>query len=342
MSTTMRADVWEGPHDIQERQVNVPATKDGWTLVKVAYNGICGTDLAIWKGLHPRAKAPLVPGHEISGWSASPEDPRRGDIVVVEPLIECGHCGPCLHGYGYVCDNLGLYGIDAPGGMAEYVSVPSDTVHYLPSSTPMLRAALVEPLAVAVHAVRLSHISEGDTVAIFGAGPIGVLTAVVAKARGAGHISITEPNEWRAQHAAKFGFSVFRDAQEMFKDSAAHNDGQLADIVFDAAAHPSVSPILTDAVRVKGQIVIVGVYKNPSLLNFQAICFKELEMAGVRVYSPEDFREAVKLIADNTLDLDEFTTSVFDLAQVDAAFDAAASGEGQFKVLLAPGNTDEG
>lgn len=334
MSATMQAVIWEGPDQVEEREVPVPVPGDGETLIKVAFDGICGTDLAILHGKHPRAQAPLIPGHEISGWAAS--GPDKGRMVVVEPLIECGTCGPCRHSYGYVCDHLGLYGIDAPGGMAEYVVVPTDTVHVIPEGVAIEQAAIVEPLAVAVHAVRLSEIRPGDVAAVFGAGPIGTLTALVARARGAAHIGLVEPNQWRADAARGLGFGVFDGIDALSEDLRAHHDGELADLVFDAAGHPAVSPVLTEAVRVRGRIVIVAVYKAPSAIDLRDVCFKELDIRGVRVYSREDFAEAINLIASGKLDLAGFTTKAFGFAEASEAFTAATAGDGQFKVLLRP------
>lgn len=332
----MNAVIWAGKEQVSVNQVPVPEPSNDELLIRVGYNGICGTDLSIYKGTHPRAKTGLIPGHEIVGVSASKDDPHCGETVVVEPLIECGQCGPCLSGFGYVCDHLGLYGIDQPGAMAEYVVVPKDRVLYVPNSVKLRDAALVEPLAVAVHAVRLSEIQGGENVAIFGAGPIGILTALTARAKGAASITIVEVNPWRATEAEKMGFTVKSSADDMARYIRAINNDQLADIVFDAAGHPAVSPCLTDVVRVKGRIVIVGVYKAPAPVNLQAVCFKELEVVGVRVYSRSDFEEAINLLTSGNINLEQFTVAEFGLDRADEAFAAAAAGDGHFKVLVAP------
>lgn len=337
MSTpTMNAVIWTGTEQVELKQVPVPETSPDELLIKVAYNGICGTDLSIYKGTHPRAQFGLIPGHEIVGTSASADDPRYGQTVVVEPLIECGQCSPCQSGYGYVCDQLGLYGIDQPGAMAEYVAIPKDRVLYVPETVSLRDAALIEPLAVAVHAVRLSGMKGGENVAIFGAGPIGILTALTAQAKGARNITIVEVNPWRSAEAQKMGFTVVADTEAMIASIRAANAGELADIVFDAAGHPAVSPRLTDVVKVRGSIVIVGVYKAPAPVNLQAVCFKELELFGVRVYSRADFEEAIELLSSGKINLSQFTVAEFGLDQAKDAFDAAAAGDGHFKVLLTP------
>lgn len=335
MSSTMKAVVWTAPNEVQLREVPTPVAPRDWVVVKVAHDGICGTDLAIYHGLHPRAKAPLIPGHEITGWLASP-GPDQGKLVAVEPLIECGQCGPCRSGNGYVCDHLGLYGIDAAGGMAEYVTVPRDTLHFAPAGTDANRIAVAEPLAVAVHAVRRSGLRPGQSVAVFGAGPIGMLTALVARDAGASSVLLTEPNPWRREHASAFGFQVSANNDDFLHAVSEATGGEGADVVFDAAAHPSVSPILTQAVRVLGTITIVGVYKRPSPIDLQSISFKELTMLGVRVYTSADFDHALDLIGRDALDLAKFTTTSFPLSHAADAYAAATAGNGQFKVLLDP------
>jgi len=336
--STMRAAVWTGADEIAVQEVPLPQVPDGWALVRVAYNGICGTDLSIFHGKHPRAQAPLIPGHELSGWveRAGATGPREGALVIAEPLISCGGCKACRDGHGHVCRRLGLYGIDAPGGMAEYVALPPEVLHEVPAGVDPRLAALVEPLAVAVHALDLSGMEQGDTVAVYGAGPIGVLTALVARHAGAGTVVVTEPSPWRRQVAADLGLTVVPEGATMAEVLAPLTDGEGADTTFDSAAHPTVAADLAAATRVLGRIVIVGVYKQPTPLDLQAVCFKEQSMVGVRVYTSADVRRAIELLASDELGLAAFPTRAFDLADVDAAFAAATSGQDCLKVLLTP------
>lgn len=334
----MKAAVWTGADQVEVAGVPRPEVPEGWALVKVAYNGVCGTDLSIFHGSHPRASAPLIMGHEMSGWVevAGTSGPSAGTMVTVEPLITCGRCKACRDGHPHVCRNLGLYGIDAPGGMAEYVALPPGVLHAVPDGVDPLTAALAEPLAVAVHAVNLSGMEQGDTVAVYGAGPIGVLTALVARHEGAGTVVIAEPSPWRRQVAAGLGFSVVPDGSFMVETLAHLTDGEGADTTFDTAAHPSVAAEVTDATRVLGRIVVVGVYKEPTPINLQAVCFKEQSFMGVRVYTSTDVARAIELIASDALGLDSFPTKVFPLAEVGAAMEAATSGQDCLKVLVSP------
>ena len=336
--TTMTAAVWTAKDEIEVRQLPLPAVPDGWALVKVAYDGICGTDLSIFHGKHPRAEAPLVMGHEMSGWveEAGASGPPVGTLVTVEPLISCGQCKACRDGSAHVCRNLGLYGIDAPGGMAQYVALPPDVLHAVPDGVDPRTATLAEPLAVAVHAVALSGLQHGGTVAVYGAGPIGVLTALVARHEGAGTVVITEPSPWRRQVAESLGCTVVPEGSSMSDVLEPLTDGEGADITFDAAAHPTVAAELTATTRVLGRIVLVGVYKQPTPLDLQAVSFKEQTIVGVRVYTSADVTRAIELIASDALSLDRFPTRAFDLADVADAFDVATSGQDCLKVLVTP------
>ena len=336
--TTMRAAVWTATDDVRVQEVALPEVPEGWALVRIAYNGICGTDLSILHGKHPRAQAPLVMGHEMSGWveRAGATGPSEGALVTVEPLISCGECKACRDGHAHVCRRLGLYGIDAPGGMAQYVALPPEVLHEVPAGVDPRTATLAEPLAVAVHALNLSGMERGDTVAVFGAGPIGVLTAMVARQEGAGQVVITEPSPWRREVAAGLGFTVVPEGSTMTETLAPLTGGEGADTTFDSAAHPSVAAELAAVTRVLGRIVVVGVYKQPTPLDLQAICFKEQSLVGVRVYTSADMTRAIELIASGALGLERFPTKAFDLADVSAAFEAATSGQDCLKVLVTP------
>jgi (R,R)-butanediol dehydrogenase / meso-butanediol dehydrogenase / diacetyl reductase len=335
---TMVAALWTAADEVQVSNVPVPEVPAGWALVKVAYNGICGTDLAILHGRHPRALAPLIMGHEMSGWveRAGASGPLAGTLVVVEPLISCGECRSCKNGLTHVCRHLGLYGIDAPGGMAQYVALPPEVLHAVPDDVDPRTATLAEPLAVAVHAVERSGMQPGDTVAVYGAGPIGVLTALTARHAGAGVIVVTEPSPWRREVAAGLGFTVVPEGSTMAATLVPLTDGEGADITFDTAAHPSVAAELAMVTRVRGSIVVVGVYKQPTAVDLQSICFKEQRVIGVRVYTSADVVHAIELIATDALGLGRFPSKAFALTDADAAFDAATSGQHCLKVLLTP------
>lgn len=335
---TMRAAVWAGPDTIECRQIPVPAVPEGWSLIRSELTGLCGTDFSILHGTHPRAQAPVVMGHEITGVVeiAAADGPPVGTRVTVEPLISCGQCYPCTHGERHVCRRLKLYGIDVAGSLAEYVALPTESLIPIDPSVPVEEAALAEPLAVAVHAVARSGLAGGERVMVFGAGPIGILTALVARDAGAGSVLISEPSEARRQVAEDLGFQTVPQGADPIDEILTISGGDGADIVFDSAAHPTVAAQLPRAVRVRGTVVLVGVYKKPVEVDLQALTFAENIVVGVRVYTRAAFARAVQLIEGRTLSLHRIPVQVFALEDTAAAFETAMISGAVLKVLVSP------
>lgn len=334
--TEMTAAVYTGPESIEIRRVSVPEVPAGWSLLRSELTGLCGSDFSILHGTHPRAQAPLIMGHEITGMVAVATEggPAVGTRVAVEPLITCGTCHPCRTGHRHVCRKLGLYGIDVPGSLAEYVAVPNEVLLPFAAGVSARDAALAEPLAVAVHAVSRSGISAGDRVLVYGAGPIGILVALVARAAGAGEVWISEPSAARAAVARDLGFTTVAPGADSIAEILELTDGDGADLVFDSAAHPSVAPLLTRAIRVRGTIVLVGVYKKPVEVDLQAVSFAENTLVGIRVYTREDMARAVALIENDELGLGRIPVTVFALEDTAAAFETAMAATGDLKVLV--------
>ena len=240
----MKAAVFMGKEKLEVREVDVPEITEEEALIRVKFAGICGTDIHIFAGKHPRVKAPLIMGHEFSGEIAKIETKRRKDFkkgnrVVAEPLISCGECFACKSGFAHVCQKLGLYGIDKDGAFAQYVKIPVDKLFKIPLNINFDVAALIEPIAVAVHAVRTSSLKMGDIVCVQGGGPIGLLTALVAKLSGSANVIICEKQPFRIKLAKGFGLQVI-DVND--KDPVAEilklTRGRGADVVFEAAGFP--------------------------------------------------------------------------------------------------------
>lgn len=332
---TMHAVLWQGPDALRETQVDRPTRRPGEAIVKIEISGLCGTDFSILHGTHPRATAPLIIGHEITGRVVDTDAASLlGRRVAVLPLISCGECVPCRAGLAHVCERLGLFGIDKPGALAEYAAFPVERLVPVSDNVPLRAAGLIEPLAVAVHAVARSGLAGGETVAVFGAGPIGILTALVARHAGAARIVVVEPSAERRAAAEALGFIVVPasdDSSTVVRETL----GGGAQLVFDTAAHPSVTPHLTRTAAVRGTIVVVGVYKRPTEVDLQTVTFTELTLIGVRVYTADDFRDAVALVESGALGLDRLPVAVFGLDAVPAAFEAAASAGAALKVFVA-------
>lgn len=331
----MKSAVYYGANNIRVEEKQVPTPPAGWALVKVSYTGICGTDLNIYVGAHPRAKGPLVIGHELSGTllEGHPTLPT-GTQVTVRPLLFCGECEPCQTGKSHVCKNLQLVGIDCDGSMAEYVVAPVETIHALPKNVSLKAGALIEPLAVGVHAVRQSGFVPGDTALVFGAGPIGMCVAVSLQLLGAGRVIVAETNPFRLQMAKELGFETI-DPQEgsIVEQVLMKTDGNGADFSFDCAGHPSVSEILTHATKIRGTAVVVAAYKKPAPIDLLQAMFKEITIKGVRVYTPKDFEIAAQLL-EKPFDFEKLITHVMPLEDVKSGFDMLLSGGNAVKVLI--------
>ena len=325
----MKSIIYSGAQDVRVEEKSLPEIAAGEVLIKVAYVGVCGSDMNIYQGVHPRAKAPLVMGHEFSGTivAGHPTLPK-GTPVTVYPLLSCGHCEPCLNGYAHVCNTLKLIGIDCDGAMAEYVKVPADKVMELPKTLSLKLGAFLEPLAVGVHAVRRSGYRPGDRAVVFGAGPIGLCVASCLKYFGA-QVIVVEANPYRLGVAKKLGCTTIDAANESVSDKVReYTSGINADFAFDCAAHPSVQTHLMDVLKVQGTAVIVGSYKKPPEVDLLKVEFKELSMIGIRVYERRDFEIATEMLQSGAID--------FDLMLSESSPDQAPE---VFQGLLKGGNT---
>ena len=325
----MKSIIYSGAQDVRVEEKSLPEIAAGEVLIKVAYVGVCGSDMNIYQGVHPRAKAPLVMGHEFSGTivAGHPTLPK-GTPVTVYPLLSCGHCEPCLNGYAHVCNTLKLIGIDCDGAMAEYVKVPVDKVMELPKTLSLKLGAFLEPLAVGVHAVRRSGYRPGDRAGVFGAGPIGLCVASCLKYFGA-QVIVIEANPYRLGVAKKLGCTTIDAANEAIVDKVReYTKGINADFAFDCAAHPSVQTHLMDVLKVQGTAVVVGSYKKPPEVDLLKVEFKELSMIGIRVYERRDFEIATEMLQSGAID--------FELMLSESSPDAAPE---VFQGLLKGGDT---
>ncbi len=326
----MKSIVYNSAQEISVEEKSMPEITAGEVLIKVAYVGVCGSDMNIYQGVHPRAKAPLIMGHEFSGTivKGHPTLPD-GTPVTVYPLLSCGHCEPCLSGYAHVCNTLRLIGIDCDGAMAEYVKVPADKVMAIPQTLSLKLGAFLEPLAVGVHAVRRSGYKPGDRVVVFGAGPIGLCVAACLKYFGASRVIVVEAHPYRLGVAQKLGFTTIDAASEDVRARIKeYTAGVNADFAFDCAAHPSVQTVLMDVLKVQGTAVIVGSYKKPPEVDLLKVEFKELTVIGIRVYERRDFEIATSILESGFID--------FDLMLSESSPDKAPE---VFQDLLRGGNT---
>jgi (R,R)-butanediol dehydrogenase/meso-butanediol dehydrogenase/diacetyl reductase len=342
---SMLAARYLGPHRIEPVETPIPSIGYEEALIRVDACGFCGSDIGIVSGVHPRATEPLTIGHEFCGRIASictsGGDFKIGDFVTLFPLISCGQCFVCRNGNPHVCRSLRLYGFDADGGMAEYVKVPVQGLVKLPSAISSLQGAIIEPLAVAVHGVSRAPLHEVRTAVVIGAGPIGILSALVARARGVEELFISDIVSFRRELAASLGLTAVPAGEALKNLVAEKTSGEGADLILECAAAPTSALEMTSLVRSRGTIINLGVFKRPVNVDMQAVNFKELAIIGSRVYTRTDFVEAVNLAA--TLPLRRIVTHSFQLEDVRAAFEHFERGADVCKVLVWPsGSSDNG
>lgn len=327
----MKGIVYEGPGQLAYREVPAIKPRDGWGLIRVSHAGVCGSDHTIYQGKHPRAKAPLVLGHEFSGYMVEDAGThKKGDLVTVFPYLACGVCERCLNGQFHVCRNLKLIGIDLDGGMAEYVQAPVDAICAVPHGCPPKLAAFIEPVGISVHAARKGGYRSGDSVVVFGAGSIGLSTAITLRRFGALHAMIVEPDAERAALASSMGFDVLDAQKDVIGQIYERTDGNGAEYVYDCAGAQPVIDLLPDSVKINGVIVMVAGYKDAPAVNFQKGMFREFSIQFVRNCSREDFGLACDLIGMD-LGYDRLLNCTIPLPEAEKGFHPP---KGVYKVIF--------
>lgn len=304
----------------------------------VSFCGICGTDLHIYHGaMDNRLSLPQVIGHEMSGIVSEVGKNvfglAQGDRVVVRPLDSRGEM-PADRGLEHICKNLKFMGIDSPGALQSSWIVPDFTVHKLPEGVDLKTAALAEPLAVACHDVRMSGIKPGQVAVVIGAGPIGVLIAMVAREVGA-RVALSEISAYRLEFARSLGFSAFSPLEDGLAPwISKESDGSGADVVFEVSGAKAALLGATALLAPRGCLLLVAIYPQPVELNLFHLFWKELKVQGARVYEREDYERAIQLMAGKALDLGRLITRVISLDQIQEAFESLESDPNAMKILV--------
>ncbi|WP_213527362.1 zinc-dependent alcohol dehydrogenase [Paenibacillus cisolokensis] len=322
-------------------QTEKPVPGPGEALIKVAVAGICGTDLHAFHDSHPFITLPVVPGHEFSGvvealGNGVPEGRLApGDKVCVEPSLVCGQCFHCREGRYNICEELKVIGCQTDGAFGEYIAVPWEKVIPLDDKMPFEDAAMLEPLAVAVHAVKKGLTSAGKRVLVIGGGVIGLLLAQAAKAAGA-VVAVADILEYRLQVARTLGIPhTIHTATRSLKDAihAIHPDGM--DIIYECVGLPSTVRQSVEIARKGSRIVIVGVVNDDVLLPVNLIQDRELELIGDLMYTKEDFADALALVNSNKVQLQPLKTKAFTIDKVQQAFEYLDDNKDKaFKVFI--------
>lgn len=335
----MNAAFYRGDKQFSVEPKPVVQPEAGEVSVRIAYCGICGTDMHVFHGnMDARVGFERVIGHEMSGTIAAVGDGvtdlEIGQPVVVRPLDHCGDCPACNAGHEHICHNLKFLGLDTDGAMQELWNVPAHTIHKLPDTIRMDHAALIEPVAVACHDVRLSRLKAGEDVLVIGGGPIGVLVAMVARDAG-GNVTISEVNSHRLAIAEKLGFTTINPAETDLAEAinaATGNKG--ADVIFEVSGTQPGVDAMTACAATKGRIVMVAIHAQKPEVDMFRFFWRELELIGVRVYEKEDYEKAISIIVSGGVDADTVITDVSPLSDIQNAFESLDSSPTALKSLI--------
>jgi L-iditol 2-dehydrogenase len=326
----IRRVVIEGPGALRlEEYDNLSTPPPGQARLRPLAIGICGSDLHVLAGHHPFVTYPVYPGHEVvavvEGVGDSVDSGWLGRRVALEPSLACGACRACLRGAYNLCESLRVMGFQVAGGMADLFDAPTERLHHLPNTLAHDGAALVEPTAVAVHAAHLAGNLQGASVAVVGAGTIGLLCAQVARAEGAS-VVLCDIDANRRWHAGSLGFETRPDLEP-----------RAYDVTFECVG---VGPALRTAVastRKGGSVLVVGVYGNDPQVQAGLIQDFELRLQGALMYTGRDYARAIELLQRGVIEVSALISAHVPLAEVERGFATAGAGGRALKVLVTPG-----
>ncbi len=311
----------------------------GEVSIRVAYCGICGTDMHVYHGnMDSRVGPNRIIGHEMSGTVEAVGDGvsgvRAGQKVVVRPLDHCDDCPACSAGHRHICHRLKFLGLDTDGAMQEFWKVPAHTLHILPETLRMDHAALIEPVAVACHDVRLSGLADGEDVVVIGGGPIGILVASVARNSG-GKVVVSEVNPNRLAIAERMGFSTVNPAKtDLRAEIKDRTGGKGADVIFEVSGTQAGVDDMTVIAAARARIVMVAIHSVRPQIDLFQFFWQELRLIGARVYEPEDYEKAIETVANGGIDADSVITDIGPLSGIQAAFEALDSSPTAMKSLI--------
>ena len=343
MENTMIQQVMTIPGQIIFREIPVPKPGPGQILVKIRMIGICGSDIHVYHGEHPFTSYPVTQGHEVSGEVAALGEGVRGftpgQKVTIEPQVFCGKCYPCTHGEYNLCEQLKVMGFQTTGVASTYFAVDASKVTPLPEGLSFEAGAMIEPLAVTVHAVKQCACGiEGKDVVVIGAGPIGNLVAQTAKGLGARKVMMTDVSDYRLKMAKEqCGVDVVVNTREKdFNEAMIETFGpDKADVIYDCAGNNITINQAIHGARKGSQIILVAVFADMATCDLAVLNDKELDLNTSMMYRHEHYVTALELVAAGKVKLEPLMSKFFPFKEFDAAYKYIdANRETTMKVII--------
>lgn len=327
METTMLQQVMTAPREIRFDRVPVPQPGPGQVLVKIKRIGICGSDIHVYHGKHPYTKYPVTQGHEVSGRIAAVGEGvtgfRVGQKVTIEPQVFCGKCHPCTHGKYNLCESLKVMGFQTTGTASEYFAVDQSKIDVLPEAMDYNEGAMLEPLAVTVHAAKRAGDVKGLNVCVLGCGPIGILLIQSLKAFGAAKVLATDVSDYRLELAKQCGADVTVNTKnaEFGRAMLDAFGPDKADIIYDCAGNDITMDQAIQNARKGSTIILVAVYAGLAHCDLAKLNDSELDLNTTMMYRHEDYVDAIRLVGEGKIQLQPLMSKHFAFQDYLAAYE---------------------
>lgn len=326
MEGSMLQQVMTAPGEIRFDMVPIPRLQPGQVLVKIKRIGVCGSDIHVYHGKHPYTKYPVTQGHEVSGQVVELGEEvaglRVGQKVTIEPQVYCGHCHPCTHGKYNLCEELKVMGFQTTGTASEYFAVDAGKVTPLPDEMSYDEGAMIEPLAVTVHAAKRAGDVAGLKVCVLGCGPIGILLVQTLKALGAAQVLATDISDYRlalakecgADHAVNTRHTEFGKA---LRDAFGPDK---ADLIYDCAGNDVTMDQAIQNARKGSTIILVAVYAALAHCDLAKLNDSELTLDTTMMYRHEDYVDAIRFVGEGKIRLAPLMSRHFAFSDYAAAY----------------------
>lgn len=329
------------PHTITFQEVPKPTPAADQVLLKIKHIGVCGSDIHVFHGQHPYVTYPLTQGHEVSGQIVALGDEIThltiGQKVTIEPQVVCGECYPCRHGKYNLCEQLKVMGFQTTGAASEYMAVDAKKITPLPDTMTYEEGAMIEPLAVTVHACRQFGDIQGIKAVVLGAGPIGILLTQTLKALGAQTVMVTDVSDFRLNLAKTCGADeVVNTREQDFAEAFLGCMGpDKADVVFDCAGNNITMGQAIANARKGSVIMLIAVFAQMAHVDLAKLNDSELALKTSMMYLHEDYLDAINLVATGKIKLEPLMSCHFAFEDYLKAYEyIEANHETTMKVLI--------